>query len=475
MLRAVLALTVLVAQLSWTPMRPASPSRAPPPAGEHARAEGDSETPAVVEPRDDEGAWRRVLRADSTAGWTSNALQIASEDGQSVFANRALVGALQLTGQMTQQRGAGGSLQLDMSALVLRNIAMDGAVPPSEGSGSIRAQHMQFLSPRTQGIVAIGGSIGTLNARRATDPRMAAIDPTSVDRTYASSALEIAWLYALAPETRIGLGGTVTGLFTLHDQDVSLGAGQTLRHRGLDQLLVNAELGLDRDVSQRLRAEGLLRVLHVEQPFVLDLSTGVPKNIGPFRTQVLTGLLGAGYVFSERLQGDARVGISAATPLPDDLDKTPYVEPAALLRGAYDDERRRVSILVSYQYSAAIPRLGAGPSLTILATAFGIPYDHGVWRALNLLATGSVDRTIARTGAASSLEVRTASVSCAARYSLGRNLGILAGADVRAARFDGRGMVPAPYDRTLIFFGISWFESNGRDERTLMPFGDMPL
>ena len=51
----------------------------------------------------------------------------------------------------------------------------------------------------------------------------------------------------------------------------------------------------------------------------------------------------------------------------------------------------------------------------------------------------------------------------------------LGGVDVRLSRFTGSGLVPADYDRTLVFVGVSYVESNARDERTLIPFGDMPL
>jgi hypothetical protein len=141
-----------------------------------------------LEPRDDAGSWRRLLRVDATAGWTSNARQIASEDGSTVFVNPALVAGLQLIGSASQLRPGGGGVQLDASALVLQNVELGGAVPANEGSGAVRAQYTHPFDARSQGIVALGASLGTLNARRATDPRMAAIDPTSVNRTYASSS-----------------------------------------------------------------------------------------------------------------------------------------------------------------------------------------------------------------------------------------------------------------------------------------------
>ena len=463
----------LLAQLSWSPLRPA-PAEPPPHAVVEEPGSEDSAA-AALEPRDDAGSWRRLVRVDATAGWTSNARQIASEDGSTVFVNPALVAGLQLTGSASQLRPGGGGVQLDASALVLQNVELGGAVPANEGSGALRAQYTHPFDARSQGIAALGASLGTLNARRATDPRMAAIDPTSVNRTYASSSLELAWLHALSAATRMGAGLTTTGLFTLSDSDVSLPDGQSLRHRGLDQLLLTGEVALERDLSARLRAEGLVRLLHAEQPYVLDLSTGVARNVGPFRTDAATLLAGAGYDAGNHWQGDARAGFTVARALPDDPDQTPFFEPAALVRGAFDDERRRVTLTAAYQYAAAIPRLGAGPTASLTATAYGLPYDGGPWRALNLLATASVDQSVARTTVASSLHVRNAAAAAAARWSFGTHFGVIGGVDLRLSRFSGSGLVPADYDRTLVFVGVSYLESNARDERTLIPFGDMPL
>ena len=65
--------------------------------------------------------------------------------------------------------------------------------------------------------------------------------------------------------------------------------------------------------------------------------------------------------------------------------------------------------------------------------------------------------------------------AAAARWSVGAHFGVIGGVDVRLSRFAGSGLVPADYDRTLVFVGVSYVESNARDERTLIPFGDMPL
>ena len=466
----------LLAQLSWSPLRPVQPEAQAPHEGEVEGGEGNVAPVEVpVEPKDEAGTWRHLLRADATAGWTSNARQITSEDGKSVFVNPAIQAGLQLTGSAAQQRAGGGSVQVAASALVLQNFALDGAVPANEGSGALRVQYTHPFTARSQGIFAVGGTIGTLAARRATDPRMAAIDPTSVNRTYASTALETAWLHALTATTRIGTGLSTTALFTVDDQDQSLAGDQSLRHRGLDQLLVNAEFGVEHDLTVRLRAEGLVRLLHAEQPFVLDLSTGTPRNVGPFRTDAATVLAGAAYDITEHFQADARAGASVSRALPDDPDQTPNLDPAALVRASYDDQRRRVSMAASYQYAAAVPRLGAGPTAGLLLSAYGLPYDQGGWRQLNLLAMAAVDQSDSRTTASSSLRVRNASATAALRWSIDRRFGVIGGVDVRASRFAGTGLVPADFDRTLVFVGISYVETNARDERTLIPFGDLPL
>ena len=56
-----------------------------------------------------------------------------------------------------------------------------------------------------------------------------------------------------------------------------------------------------------------------------------------------------------------------------------------------------------------------------------------------------------------------------------RRFGVIGGVDVRASRFAGTGLVPADFDRTLVFVGLSYVKTNARDERTLIPFGDLPL
>ncbi len=477
----VLAALFLPAQLSWTPPRPVSRESAP------AQGEvvvGPDGQPLVVPGTTDvheapdageAGAWRRVVRVDATAGWNSNARQIASQDGRNVFPNAALVGTLQLQTSFVRLERGGGFWRLDAGGLVMQNVALDAAVPPNEGSGSVRAQYMHPIAPRSEVVAALGASVGTLAARRASDPRMAAIDPTSLDRTYATTSLELGWIRALGPRTQLGLGVTGTALFTIADQDESLGPTLTLRHRGLDQGTFTGEIGVDHELTARLKAEGLLRVLYADQPFALDVSTGTPVNIGPLRTQVATVLGGVGYEASERLQGDMRVGFSAASPPPGDPDPTPVLEPAATVRAAYDDTRRRVALLASYQYEAAIPRFGSGPTLRTQLLAYGIPVDQGPWRPLQVLFAATADRSMTRTLFSSRLESRTASGTLALRYGLGPNWGVVGGVDLRASRFEGEGLVPAPFTRTLVFLGASWFETNGRDERTLVPFADTPL
>lgn len=478
---AVLASAALLAQLSWTPPRPAN--RAPPPAQGEVVVGPDGEplvvpvasTPQELADAAEAGAWRRVVRVDATGGLNSNARQIASQDGRNVFPNAALVGTLQLQTSLVRLERNGGSWRIDAGGLVMHNVALDAAVPPNEGSGSMRAQYTHPFSTRSELIVAAGASMGTLAARRATDPRMAAIDPTSLDRTYATTSLELGWLRALGPRTQMGVGLTGTGLFTLADQDESLGPTLTVRHRGLDQGTFTAEFGVDHELTARLKGEGLLRLLHAEQPFALDVSTGTPVNVGPLRTQVATLLGGVGYELDDRFQGDARVGFSAASAPPGDPDKTVVLEPAATVRGAYDDTRRRVAVLASYQYDAAIPRFGSGPTLRAQVYAYGIPVDQSAWRPLQFLFAASADRSLTRTLFSSRLETRTASGTLALRYGLGPQWGIVGGVDLRASRFEGDGLVPPAFTRTLVFLGASWFETNGRDERTLVPFGDMPL
>lgn len=473
--RRVLAAFVLPAQLSWTPPR-TSVREAPVVQGEVvADAEGSASALPVAPEAGDVGAWRRVVRVDATAGWNSNARQFASEDGRNVFPNAALVGTLQLQSSLVRLDRNGGSWRVDLGGLVMQNVALDSAVPPNEGSGNVRAQYTHLFAPRSEGIVAASASMGTLAARRATDPRMAAIDPTSLDRTYATTSLELGWLRALGPRTQFGAGVTSTALFTVADQDEGLGTTLTLRHRGLDQATFTGELGVDHELTARAKAEGLLRLLHVEQPFAVDVSSGRALNIGPLRTEVATLLGGVGYEASERVQGDVRLGISAASAPPGDPDGTVVVEPAATLRGAYDDTRRRVATIVSYQYDAAIPRFGSGPTLRAQLHAYGVPIDQGAWRSLQLLCMASADRSVTRTLFSSRLETRTASGTVAARYGFGPNWGVIGGVDLRASRFEGDGLVPAPFTRTLLFVGASWFETNGRDERTLVPFAEAPL
>lgn len=477
----VLASLVLPAQLSWTPPRPVT-REPPPPQGELVVG---PEGQAVVAPSAAEvhespdagevGAWRRVVRVDATAGWNSNARQIASQDGRNVFPNAALVGTLQLQASLVRLDRTGGAWRLDAGGLVMQNVALDAAIPPNEGSGSLRAQYTHMFAPRSEGIVAAGASMGTLAARRATDPRMAAIDPTSLDRTYATTSLELGWIRAVGPRTQFGVGVTATGLFTLADQDESLGPSLTVRHRGLDQGTFTGELGVDHEVTARLKAEGLLRLIHAEQPFALDVSTGTPVNIGPLRTQVATVLGGVGYEASERVQGDMRLGFSAASAPPGDPDRTTVLEPAATVRAAYDDTRRRVALLATYQYEAAIPRFGSGPTLRAQLFAYGVPIDQGAWRPLQFLVAASADRSMTRTLFSSRLETRTAAGTLALRYGFGPHWGLVGGVDLRASRFEGDGLVPAPFTRTLAFVGASWFETNGRDDRALVPFGDLPF
>jgi hypothetical protein len=470
---------VLVAQLTWSPLRP---PRAPAPPREEEAAQSGSggaaaavATPEAVAEAQDAGGWRRVLRADATAGWNSNARQIASEDGRSVFPNAAMLGALQLQGSLARVGRDGGTLRFDGSALYLRNLALDAAAPPNDGSANLRAQYGAPLSARAEGAVAVSGGIGSLAARRASDPRMAAIDPSSADRTYANAALEASWLYALAPSTQLGVGATLAGIFTVKDEDVALGSGRTLRHRGLDLATITAEAGVAHELSPRWTVEALVRHLRAEAPFAIDLSTGAARNVGPLTTDVSTALVGAAHEFDEHVHADVRAGISLATPVFDDPDRTPYVEPAALARASYDDPRRRVTATVGYQYDAAIPRLGAGPTLRGQILAFGLPYDQGAWRPLNVLFSARAERSETRTALTSALVTSTAGVTASARYGFGAHWGLLAGVDMLGTRFEGRGLVPADYARTLVFVGASWFETNGRDSRTLVPFGDTPF
>jgi hypothetical protein len=467
---------VIVAQLTWSPLGPA---RAPASPRDEASVPGASAeasaSPEALAEAADAGGWRRVLRADATAGWNSNARQIASEDGRAVFPNAALLGALQIQGSLARVARDGGALRVDGSALYLRNLALDAAAPPNDGAANLRAQYGAPLSARAEGALALSGGIGSLAARRASDPRMAAIDPSSADRTYANAALEASWLYALAPSTQIGVGATLAGIFTVKDEDVALGSGLTLRHRGLDLATITAEAGVAHEVRPRWTVEGLVRHLRAEAPFAIDLSTGSARNVGPLTTDVTTALLGAAHAFSERVHADVRAGVSIATPVFDDPDRTPYVEPAALARAAYDDPRRRVTATVGYQYDAAIPRLGAGPTLRGQILGFGVPYDSGAWRPLNVLVSARAERSETRTALTSALVTQTAGATLALRYGLGAHWGALAGVDMLGTRFEGRGLVPADYARTLVFVGASWFETNGRDARTLVPFGDTPF
>jgi hypothetical protein len=471
---------VLLAQLTWSPLRP---PRAPaPPPGEVDAARGDEvataaegASPEAIADAQDAGGWRRVVRADATAGWSSNARQIASEDGRTVFPNAALLGAVQLQGSLTKVARDGGTLRFDGSALYLRNLALDAAVPPNDGSANLRVQYGAPLTARSEGAIAASGGIGSLAARRASDPRMAAIDPSSADRTYANAALEAAWLHALTPSTRFGVGATLAGIFTVKDEDVALGTGRTLRHRGLDLATISGEAGVTHELSLRWSVEGLVRHLHAEAPFAIDLSTGTARNVGPLTTDVTTGLVGAAHELSERVHADVRAGVSLATPVFDDPDRTPYVEPAALARASYDDPRRRLTASVGYQYDAAIPRLGAGPTLRGQILGFGVPYEHDAWRPLNVLVSARAERSETRTALTSALVTTTAGATLAVRYGFGRHWGAVAGLDLLRTRFEGRGLVPANYERTLVFIGASWFDTNGRDERTLVPFGDMPF
>jgi len=178
----------------------------------------------------------------------------------------------------------------------------------------------------------------------------------------------------------------------------------------------------------------------------------------------------------ERTPAERRgAGVSLATPVYGDPDRTPYVEPSAMARASYDDRTKRIAAVFSYQYDAALPRLGSGPTFRGQLTAFGIPYDHGAWRELNVFASASGERSVTRTIYSSELETKSLAATAAARWGFGPHWGVLAGLDVRSARFDGEALVPVPFDRTLVFVGASWFETNGRDERTLVPFGDLPF
>jgi hypothetical protein len=326
------------------------------------------------------------------------------------------------------------------------------------------------LGPRTVLTASETGSVTTFNAAHVTDGTIFAFDPTQERSTYWLNDASFAIAHQLAPTWRLtqSMGASFSG--TLQSAPTPLRSGQLVEHRGLDYVLPYVETDLNKDFTQRVSGDLMLRYQYAFELFVLDLTRNPPRNVGPVKQAFATGLGGFTYHFNQDVVGVLRGGGVLASAPAGDIDQRPILSPSGMAELYYTRSLFDLAASGAYTWGSVNPRLGSGPTASATLLAVGIPCPVGDWRNLAAIGRAQVSYSSLLTGVSAASSLGLYAFGAELRYGVSRWLGVIAGYDFRFATFSTPGLYSPPFLQQVVFIGLSGYFSSDRSVLPLTTF-----
>jgi hypothetical protein len=336
---------------------------------------------------------------------------------------------------------------------------LDGSYQSDDGSAYAAWVSRFATSPRTQFALGAGGTVTSVNSTHISDGTFFQIDPTVIRRTYFLTTTDGTVTYQISPVWRISQRFGLMTSGTIDAAGVQTPTGTVIVHRGLDYATPESETTLYRDFSERTTGDIRFLLRDTYTLYVLDLTQTPPANVGPQTFQIGTLQVSHTYRFSQELVNRLSVGGTIASPPQADPNQSLVLSPSFLEQMYYTRTLWYLNFRASYDYGAVSPRLGTGPGYGATVTFVGIPYGHGHWRNLSLLASASATHADIVRGVGPNSKLDLAGASAQIRYATSTWLGVTAGYDFHYARLATGDAFAPSLIRNIFYVGLSGYWS----------------
>jgi hypothetical protein len=331
-----------------------------------------------------------------------------------------------------------------------------GTTPPD---GTLMGSYAASFVTSKSGSMTLSASAtltAVASARTGDGNLLLTLDPTVNGTTQGIYSAFASYSHSLSPRWTFteSVGTVVTT--TISAPPTQAANGVVLERQGLDGVLPSATTTLSYELGQR--DTGLLGVTYryIYSPYSFDIAANPPVIGPPQQIHQLVPGIGLTHVFSDTVSSTTTAGLSIATPAQFETDRGLQFFPVGSQQILVTGRRWRTSALAAVSYGTISPRLGAGPSFSLVGTLSGAPIEGRAYRSLYLVAITQANHSVVPSALGdgkTTLQVFGASAEL--RYGLSRWLGLYSGYDVRlSTQFDG---TTAPSFRQVIFLGLSGY------------------
>ncbi|MGO8996751.1 MAG: hypothetical protein ACLQVI_25835 [Polyangiaceae bacterium] len=340
-------------------------------------------------------------------------------------------------------------------------VPLDGYHELDDGTVTASFARTFTLSPRTFVTSTVFGTLTSSNSALISDGPVLVPDPSELTRVYTEDLARIGFVHELGPRWRLVGGADVTVQAPISEAPFQEPNGTLIYHSGLDDIVPGADLTLTHDLDPYNIGMLMARYEFTDVPFVANYTTDPPTAAGSSTTNSVLARAGWAHAFTDRLRTTLWAGATIADPPALDPVRSEVVSPTGDLLVTYVRSYWNVIAEAVYSYGSLDPRLGFGPGETAKLIVQGIPYPHGSWNNLAVLANGIADNAEYIQGAASNgqplyAQLTYVAASVEARYGLNNWLGLIAGYSVHESVFGGAGAYP-PLLRSIAFAGVSGY------------------
>jgi hypothetical protein len=293
---------------------------------------------------------------------------------------------------------------------------------------------------------------------------------TPYNTVYTLSDAQLFLGHELSPRWRVNASVDEYVETAVSSAPVVLPNGSQVYERGLGSLVTLAQLGVRHDFSPEDVGGLFLGYSTSFVPFVVDYTKVPPRYLGYATTE--GGSLTASWTraYGRYWRTLLGAGVSVAESPPQDIPATGLVTTPT--GNAVLSFNRRYFVAVAsagYVYGSTTPILGYGPTTSGGLFVQGIPYPHGAWTQLAILASASATRSqlLGAGGTLSALDFAVGSVE--ARLAFNTWLGFVGGYNFRYSTGEGATAFP-PLVRHVIFLGLGGYFSDDKSLPTIDSF-----
>ncbi len=346
----------------------------------------------------------------------------------------------------------------------------NGSVPPVDGTALASLNRSFTLSPSTIVYTGLGATLTSSNSALIQDGALFQVDPSNLDHVYTLENADVGLGHQLASRWRMGIAIDETVESTLSQgPTVDAATGGTVVHQGLDFATTSVDLNVSHELDPYNMGTLLSHTTAAYIPFTVNYGVVPPVDVGASTNVSETLQALWGHAYTEHLSSIVQLGATLAAPPPNDGGAAIMASPTGQASLIYARNYWLAHIDAGYAYGTANPALGYGFGAFGGAELRGVPYAHGIWNKLSVLAAGTASESQLIQPGGAETEFKFVVGSAEARWSLNTWLGLEAGYNVRYASYGGAGAPPSLF-RQIVFVGLSGYFANDKSLPTLETF-----